>query len=79
VIKRPASSLHRFMAVNTIEIHAEIAIKQGKTPTPYVKAKTTMFFGFAMEITNFFWKLPMEFIASLLPCFNIFFVKALRQ
>ncbi len=29
--------------------------------------------------TEFFWKLPMEFIASSLLCVNIFFVKALRQ
>jgi hypothetical protein len=41
------------------------------------KAKTTIFFGFAKDI-RIFWKLPMEFIASLL-CINIFFVKALRQ
>jgi hypothetical protein len=31
------------------------------------------------EITNFFGKLPMEMIASLLQCVNIFFVKALKQ
>jgi hypothetical protein len=29
--------------------------------------------------TEFFGKLPMEFIASSLLCVNIFFVKALRQ
>jgi hypothetical protein len=48
----------------------------------YVKAKTMMFFGFAietMEIMNYFWKLPMEFIALLLLCVNNFFLKALWQ
>jgi hypothetical protein len=53
-----------------------------KVSNTHVKAKTTMFFGFvteAMEITNFFWKLQMEFIASSLQSVNIFFVKALRK
>jgi hypothetical protein len=48
----------------------------------YVKAKTSMFFGFASETTeimNFFSKLPMEFIASSLLCVNIFYVKALSN
>ncbi len=41
-----------------------------------------MFFGLATEITeitNFFGKLPLEFIASSLLSVNIFLVKALRQ
>jgi hypothetical protein len=41
----------------------------------YVKAKTTKFFGLAMEITNtfeFLLKLPIQIIASSLLCVNIF-------
>jgi hypothetical protein len=44
----------------------------------YVKAKTMKFFGFATEITeiqDFFWKLPMQIIATSLLCINIYFVK----
>jgi hypothetical protein len=48
----------------------------------YVKAKTTMFFGFAMEITKIYkvmFKLPIQIIVSSLLCVDIFVVKALRQ
>ncbi len=53
-----------------------------KVSNTYVKAKTTMFFRLCYGNygnNEFFWKLPMEFIASLLLSVNIFFVKALRQ
>jgi hypothetical protein len=43
-----------------------------------VKAKKTKFFGFATEIPDiqeFFFQLPMQIIASLLLCDNIFLLK----
>jgi archaellum component FlaF (FlaF/FlaG flagellin family) len=46
------------------------------------KGKDDVVFRLSMEtteITNFLRKLPMEMIASMLLCVNIFFVKALRQ
>jgi hypothetical protein len=78
-----ASSLHRFIAVNTIYIHAKIALKLGKTlGNTYVQAKTTMFFSFvtaSTKITNFLANCQWN---SSLHCFYaliFFFVKALRQ
>ncbi len=78
-----ASSLHCFITVNTIYVHAEIVLKLGKTlGNTYVKAKTTMFFSFAtasMKITNFLGNYQWN---SSLHCFYaliFFFVKALRQ
>jgi hypothetical protein len=68
-LHRLASSLHRFIAVNNIYVHAEIAKNRAKLPNTYVKAKTTMFFGFAAETTKnnkFFGKLPLGFNASLI-------------
>ncbi len=72
-----ASSLHRCQ--NYIN---PCRNRQETEQNTYTKAKTMMFFGFATEsreITIFFWKLPMQFIASSLLCVNISFVKALRQ
>ncbi len=68
-LHRLASSLHRFIAVNNIYVHAEIAKNRTKLPNTYVKAKTTMFFGFAAETTKnnkCFGKLPLGFNASLI-------------
>jgi hypothetical protein len=71
-------TLHRFIAVNTIYVHAEKKLlkNRAKLSHTYVKAKTTMFFGFATETTknNEFWgKLPLGIIASSLLCVNISF------
>jgi hypothetical protein len=68
-----ASSLHRFIASSLhccqhyINPCRNRQINRAKLSKTYVKAKTTMFFGVATEIkeiTNFFWKLHLEFIAS---------------
>jgi hypothetical protein len=69
-----ASSLHRFIAVNTIYIHAEIALKLGEIlGNTYVKAKTTMFLSFATASTKItFFHGNCQWNSSLL-CFNIFF------
>jgi hypothetical protein len=75
-----ASSLHRCQ--HYINPYRNRQINRAKPFKTYVKAKTTMFFGLATEITeitNFFWKFALEFIASSLLSVNIFFVKALRQ
>jgi hypothetical protein len=75
-----ASSLH--CCQHYINPYRNRQINRAKHFKTYGKAKTTMFFGLATEITeitNFFWKLPFEFIASSLLSVNIFFVKALRQ
>jgi hypothetical protein len=45
-------TLYRFIAVNTLYIHAEITIYRAKLSNTYVKAKTMMFFGFATETTK---------------------------
>ncbi len=79
-LHRLASSLHRCQ--HLINPYRNRQINREKRSKTYVKAKTTMFFCFATEITeitNFFWKLPLEFIASSLLSVNIFFFKALRQ
>ncbi len=77
-----ASSLHLFIASSLHRGQHYINSCRNFHKTEQntnVKAKAMMFFGFATEITIFFWKLPMEFIASSLLCVNIFFFKALRQ
>jgi hypothetical protein len=56
--------------------HAEIAKKRAKLSNPYVKAKMTMFFGFATKTTKnneFFGKFPLGIIASSLLFVNIIF------
>jgi hypothetical protein len=79
------ASLPCFITVNTIYIHAEIALKLGKTlGNTYAKAKTTMFSSFATastkkKITNFLGNCQWN---SSLHCFYaliFFFVKALRK
>jgi hypothetical protein len=66
-------TLHPFIVVNPCRNHHETE------QNTYIKAKTTMFFGFATEITEitiFFGN--CQWNSSLL-CVNIFFVKAFRQ
>jgi hypothetical protein len=47
------ASLPRFIAVNTIYVYAEIALKLSKTlGNTYIKAKTTMFLSFATASTK---------------------------
>jgi hypothetical protein len=63
-------------------IHAETAIKQGKTFQHICKGKDGNVFQLCHRNygnNEFFWKLPVESIASSLPCVNTFFFKALRQ
>jgi hypothetical protein len=57
---------HRFIAVNTVRIHAEIAVKLCSTFRHICKSKDNKVFGFVTEITEiyeFFLKLPMQIIA----------------
>jgi hypothetical protein len=72
-----ASSPHRFIAVNTIYIHAKITLKLGKTlGNTYVKAKKTMFFSFATastKITNFWENCQWNSSLHHILCVNIFF------
>jgi hypothetical protein len=54
---------------------------RAKLSHTYVKAKTTMFFGFATETTknyNFWGKLPLGIFASLLLCVNISFRSSVK-
>jgi hypothetical protein len=57
------------MAVNTIEIHAEIAIKQGKTPHPSCKGKDDDVFRLCYGNNKFFLEIAYgihRFTASML-------------
>jgi hypothetical protein len=78
-----ASSLHRFITVNTIYINCRNCIKTGQNFWQHIcQGKNDYVFQVCYEKyehNEFLGKLPMESIASSLLCVNIFFVKALRQ
>jgi hypothetical protein len=79
MLHRFASSLHRFIASSLSTLYMsmqKLPKNRAKLSQTNVKAKTTMFFGFAIETTKnneFLGKLPMGFIASSLLCVNISF------
>ncbi len=82
-LHRLASSLHCFIAVNTLYIHAEIAKTQGKTIQQIFKGKDVDVFWLCYgnyEKLRILWEIATgNFSASSLLFVNIFFVKALRQ
>jgi hypothetical protein len=71
-------TLHRFMASSLSTLFKFMQKSPLNSPgllNTYLKAETTKFFGFAMEITEIYELsliLPMQIIASLLLCVNIF-------
>jgi hypothetical protein len=75
-LHRLASSLHRFVALSLSTLYMsmqKLPKNNAKLSNTYVKAKTTMFFGFATKNTEFLGKLPLGFNASSLLFVNIFF------